>query len=81
MRRPLSQARQAATNWRLENTQHQGGVVLVWEGEAYGWKNALRNPDCERPGACAVDAEDHVYVAEGGDDINGAKCWVVVNKA
>ncbi|WP_413703358.1 hypothetical protein, partial [Raoultella ornithinolytica] len=50
---------------------------LIWDGEAYGWKNVLRDPQHERPGAIAVDAEGNMFIAEGGNDYDGAKCWVV----
>lgn len=63
--------------WRAENPQHQGGVVLIWEGEAYGWKNSLRDATHERPGVHAVDANEHIFIAEGGNDYDGAKAWVV----
>lgn len=51
-------------------------MVLVWQGQGYGWKDRLRDACHEQPGAYAVDAEGYVFVAEGGDDYNGAKCWV-----
>ncbi|RMP42135.1 hypothetical protein ALQ26_00518 [Pseudomonas amygdali pv. lachrymans] len=53
--------------------------MLVWRGEVYGWKNELRNPTSERPGAYAVDKAGLVFQAQGGDDYNGAKAWVAVN--
>lgn len=56
---------------------HDHGVILIWEGKAYAWKNCLRDPQHERPGAIAIDENGHVFIAEGGDDDNGAKCWVV----
>lgn len=67
--------------WRLGNQERRGGVVLVWQGEVYGWKNCLRDAVHERPGAYAVDDAGHVFIAEGGGDQNGAKCWVVVDPA
>lgn len=69
------------TQWRLSNQDRRGGVVLVWQGEVYGWKNCLRDAVHERPGAYAVDEAGHVFIAEGGDDQSGAKCWVVVDPA
>ena len=27
----------------------------------------------------AVDEAGHVFISEGGDDYNGAKCWVAIN--
>lgn len=52
--------------------------MLVWQAQGYGWKDRLRDAAHERPGVYAVDADDHVFVAEGGDDYKGAKCWVAV---
>lgn len=71
-------ARAAATVWRTRWPGHDAGVVLVWDGEGYGWKNCLRDASHERPGALAVDADGNVYRAEGGDDQDGARAWVVV---
>lgn len=33
----------------------------------------------ERPGAYAVDKDGLIFMAEGGDDYNGAKAWVAVD--
>lgn len=68
-----------ANKWRAGNQEHQGGVVLVWEGTVYGWKNELRDPASERPGAYAVDKTGLVFRAEGGDNYNGAKAWIAVD--
>lgn len=54
------------------------GVVLIWEGSAYGWKDKLRDAGHERPGAIAVDPDAHLYQAQGGDEYNGAKHWVAI---
>ncbi|HBM2209215.1 TPA: antirestriction protein ArdR, partial [Escherichia coli] len=48
-----------------------------WQGAVYGWKNELRDPQHEQPGAVAVDQTGCVFVAEGGNEYDGAKCWVV----
>jgi hypothetical protein len=71
--------RATATKWRTGNQEHPGGVVLVWECEVYGWKDELRDPESERPGAYAVDKAGLVFKAEDGDDYNGAKAWVAVD--
>ncbi|PIO91636.1 antirestriction protein ArdR [Pseudomonas syringae] len=55
--------RATATKWRAGNQEHPGGVVLVWEGVVYGWKNELRDPESERPGAYAVDKAGVVFKA------------------
>lgn len=71
--------RSTAAKWRAGNQGHREGVVLVWEGEVYGWKDELRDPSSERPGAYAVDKAGVVFKAEGGDDYNGANAWVAVD--
>ncbi|ENU3315260.1 antirestriction protein ArdR [Salmonella enterica subsp. enterica serovar Newport] len=53
------------------------GVVLIWNGRVYCWKNQLRDARHERPGVVAVDCHDHVFRAEGGNDYDGAAAWVV----
>ncbi|MEN1399025.1 antirestriction protein ArdR [Pseudomonas aeruginosa] len=72
----LATARRAAAEYRARG-EHEHGVVLIWGGEPYGWKNTLRDPGHERPGVLAVDEDGQVYRAEGGDDWNGARAWVV----
>lgn len=79
MSRQVEALRITAAEWRAERPQHQKGVVLLWEGAVYGWKNCLRDAGHERPGAYAVDEAGHVFIAEGGEDYDGAKCWVAVN--
>lgn len=78
MTHSIQTARAAAKRWRSEHPQHLDGVVLVWQEQGYGWKDLLRDASHERPGAYAVDADGYVFVAEGGDDRSGAKCWVAV---
>jgi hypothetical protein len=74
----IESLRTTATQWRASNQEHANGVVLIWQSAVYGWKNSLRDAAHERPGAYAVDEVGHVFIAEGGDDYNGAKCWVAV---
>lgn len=67
-----------ARRWRQQNPdQADSGIVLIWQKTVYGWKNCLRDPHEEQPGAIAVDCNDHIFIAEGGNDYDGAKCWVV----
>lgn len=41
-----------ARSWRLQNPEHaDSGIVLIWNDAVYGWKNCLRDPQHERPGA------------------------------
>ena len=65
----------AARRYRSDYPGHDDGVVLVWQGEAYGWKNELRDPQSERPGVYAVDADGNVWEAVGGNDYDGAERW------
>ena len=51
--------------WRQHNQEHaDSGVVLIWDGKVYCWKNILRDPQHERPGVIAVDTEENVFIAE-----------------
>lgn len=72
-----SGARMAAEIWRVEQSEsmRSGGVVLVFGGEVYGWKNELRDPQHERPGVAAVDVAGNVWIATGGNDYDGAQRW------
>jgi hypothetical protein len=38
----------------------------------------LRDPQHERPGAIAIDSSEHIFIAEGGNEYDGSKCWVVL---
>jgi hypothetical protein len=67
--------KQIADAWRVAHPANGGGVVLIWNGLAYGWKNFLRDPQDERPGAIAVGLDGTCYKATGGDDYNGAVSW------
>lgn len=70
-----------AEDWRQKNAERaSSGIVLIWDGEVYGWKNCLRDAQDERPGAIAVDESDNVFIAQGGSDYDGAKGWVVLKK-
>ncbi|QVI81846.1 hypothetical protein KHW15_07160 [Pseudomonas syringae] len=71
--------RAAASKWRKINQDHRGGIVMIWQGSVYGWKDSLRDASQERPGAFAVDETGQIFIAEGGDDYNGAKGWVAAD--
>ncbi len=64
-----------AKKWREENESYQGGVVVFYDNEIQGWVNCLRDPETWRPGCIAVDELGNEFVATGGNDQNGAKCW------
>lgn len=55
-----------------------GGVVLIYRGQAYGWRDCVRDPHQDCPGALAVDLGGQVWQAQGGDDYHGARAWVPV---
>ncbi|PHX46475.1 hypothetical protein AO354_21185 [Pseudomonas syringae pv. syringae] len=71
--------RAAASKWRKINQDHRGGIVMIWQGTVYGWKDSLRDASQERPGVFAVDETGHIFIAEGSDDYNGAKGWVAAD--
>jgi len=56
------------------------GYVLIFQGEAYAWRDVLRDPSTERPGVIAVDSIGRVFEAQGGDVKSGARAWVVINE-
>ena len=62
-----------------DQTKRRNGVVLIWDGKIYGWRDALRDAYTERPGAIAIDHNNHLFRAEGGNYQDGAKAWVVFN--
>lgn len=70
--------RAIATHYRRFIPANAGGIVLIWRGQAYGWKDALRDPQSERPGVYAVDDDQQVYIAKGGNDYDGAQRWEAV---
>ena len=72
-----------ARAWRAEQVDHraENGVVLIFGGQVYGWKNELRDAGHERPGAIAVDTSGNVFKAEGGTDYDGAKFWVAIQQS
>lgn len=59
----------------LTERGYKGGLVLFYQGKQYGWKNALRNPEAEKPGAIAIDSEGNQYQAVGGCEYHGATHW------
>lgn len=79
MLQKLEQAIKLAEAYRREEVQDDG-IVLVYAGQVYGWKNELREPHQERPGALAVSARNCVWLAYGGNDQDGAKSWELAYK-
>lgn len=74
MHKQYKEAIRLALKYRADEHQ-SSGVVLVWAGEVYGWKDALRDPQHERPGALAVDPGGVVWRATGGNYQDGATSW------
>lgn len=60
-----------------ESARSFSGFVLInSSGVVYGWKNELRDPQDECPGSFAVGFNGFVYVADGGNDRDGAEAWI-----
>lgn len=68
----------AAAQYRRDNPQRKGGIVLVWNDAAYGWKDTLRDPQHERPDVYAVDADGNIWQTVGGNSYDGAKKWEAI---
>lgn len=68
---------QQALQWRKEY-QKSAGVVLIYQGEIYGWKNELRDPQHECPGTLAIDEQGRIWKATGGNNACGAKEWEAI---
>jgi hypothetical protein len=67
-------------HWRQENGyQGRGGVVVLFDGEVQGWCNQLRDPDHWRPGCIAIDEVGQHWEAVGGNSVNGATDWRILN--
>lgn len=69
--------RRIASEWRAQQPEprRSTGIVLVFDGVVFGWKDKLRDPHQERPGAIAVDIDGRCWVAQGGNDYDGAAQW------
>lgn len=66
-----------ARRWRASQDDETltSGFVLIWNGMVTGWRDRLGDPQQDVPGVIAVDVKGQAFVAEGGDDVSGAKCW------
>lgn len=68
---------QTALEWRVRRGYvGRGGVVVVFDGIAQGWVNALRDAEAWRPGCVAVDEMGCSWLATGGNDQDGASTWM-----
>lgn len=74
---------ETAAKWRSKQSETRAntGVVLIWEGKVYGWKNELRDPGDEKPGAIAVDVAGAAWKAQGGNNHDGAERWEPLTQA
>lgn len=70
------EAQSLAATWR-ETMGYigKGGVVVVFDGVANGWMNELRDPQNWQPGCIAADEAGNVWIAQGGNDYDGAERW------
>jgi len=69
----------AAQQWRVKfGYVGRGGVIVLFDGDAQGWVNELRNPEHWRPGCVAVDEVGCSWIAVGGNERDGAKAWMPV---
>ncbi|EPO2772426.1 hypothetical protein ACT7V1_004166 [Salmonella enterica subsp. enterica] len=71
----LHEARELAKQYRAENPDHAGGVVVVYDRVACGWMDTLRDPHTWAPMSLAVDVSDNIWLAMGGNDDDGAARW------
>ncbi len=53
-----------------------GGVVVLFNGEAQGWMNELRDPHHWVPGCFAVNESGQVFQTIAGDEPSGALMWL-----
>lgn len=67
----------AAESFRVER-EYRDGLVIVFDFEAVGWINELRDPGGWEPGVIAVTADGEVHEAMGGNTEQGAKRWELV---
>jgi hypothetical protein len=67
---------QIAKRWREDHGYRgRGGVIVVYDGEAQGWVEKLRNPAHWRPGCIAVAEDGICSEAAGGNWRDGARRW------
>lgn len=71
-----TQAILVAANYLAERPQlGTTGVVILFNDEAIGWMNTLRDPQNWQPGALAIDTQGNLWIATGGDSYSGAGQW------
>lgn len=68
---------EVARRWREQwGYVGRGGVVVIFEGEAQGWVNQLRNPDRWQPGCVAIDERGRSWTTFAGNERDGALMWL-----
>lgn len=69
-----------AKDW-VENNGYatKGGVVCIFQGQVQSWIKEMPRPADWRPGVYAVALpKETVFLAVGGDNVDGAKEWAPV---
>lgn len=56
------------------------GFVILFNGEAVGWKRELDNPESFEPGCIAIDLQGRKWVTQGGTAYHGAERWEFYNR-
>lgn len=64
----------AAQSFRVER-DYPDGLVIVFDFEAVGWINELRDPSGWEPGVLAVATDGEIHEARGGNVQEGAQRW------
>lgn len=67
--------RAIAAEARAKDSLPKGGYVLIFDGEAFGWKGALDRAETVRPGVFAVSENGTIFEAFGGDEETGAEAF------
>ena len=62
-----------------DREQLNGGFVVLNGGVPTGWMDRLGDPRKWMPGVIAVSPNGIQWIAQGGDEIDGAKCWARIN--
>ncbi len=62
--------------WRATNGYaDKAGVVIIFYDNVQGWVNELRDPEHWQPGCIAIDICGNKWIANGGNNSEGAKSW------
>jgi hypothetical protein len=66
-----------ARQWREQHGYiGKGGVIVIFDGNAQGWMDQLRNPEHWRPACIAIDESGRSWTAMNGNDQDGAAHWM-----